>query len=282
MTISKQLFEFLILFCLAMACLLASLSATAGQGNVIRVGSDGGTCDFPNLQTAINSASDGDVILLSGSADHYRGNTYGIFAKSLTIRGGYASCTASESTGRTTLDADQQGRVFDIWMPTGEDGPQNVVLENLLITNGFTNQSGGGILIEGRPGALSVTLNDVRVENNESEANGGGVAVVINGPIAGFGGLVLVTDADSSIGSNVAGLNGGGLACINSSNHNIGNSNMMIIDRTNVINNEATNGGGFAAVDCATIQWYSGGSIILIIPDSAIFGNSATGFGGGI
>ncbi|QOC21802.1 hypothetical protein IC757_12255 [Wenzhouxiangella sp. AB-CW3] len=200
----------------------------------------------------------------------------------MTIRGGYASCTATESTGQTILDADGQDRIFDIWMPKGEDGPHSVVLENLLITNGYTSQSGGGVLIEGRPGALSVTLNNVRVENNESEANGGGVAVLINEAIAGHGGLVLVTDADTWIGSNVAGHYGGGLACMNLSGYNVGISNMMVIDRTNIIDNQATNGGGFAAVDCATIQWYSGGSMFLIVPDSAIFGNSATGSGGGI
>ncbi len=278
----KQLIQVSLFLGVLMSCLLASPSATAGQGNVIRVGSDGADCDFSSLQTAINSASDGDVILLSGSADHHRGNTYGIFAKSLTIRGGYTSCTATESTSQTTLDADGQNRVFDIWMPAGEDGTQTVVLENLVITNGLTSGSGGGILIEGRRGAQSVTLNNVRVENNEAGANGGGVAVLINGPSSGSGDQLLISDSDSWIGSNIAGEYGGGLSCMNPSGHAIGFTNLILIDRTNVIDNQAVNGGGFAAVDCATIQWYSGGSMFLFIPDSAIVANTATGLGGGI
>ena len=56
----------------------------------------------------------------------------------------------------------------------------------------------------------------------------------------------------------------------------------MVIDRTNVIGNEAINGGGFASVNCATTQWYSGGSQFLFLPDSAIAANTASELGGGI
>ena len=171
---------------------MASQFAVAGQGNMIRVGSDATDCDYAGLQNAINAASDGDVILLSGSADHHRGNVYSIFTKSLTIRGGYASCTATDPSGRTTLDANEQARVFDIWLPSGEDGLQEVILENLVITNGLSNNSGGGILVEGRPGAQFVRLKNVQVTNNEAIASGGGVAVLINAPRGGAGG------ADSS------------------------------------------------------------------------------------
>ena len=261
---------------------MASLSAFAGQDTVIRVGSDDTGCDYASLQSAITAASDGAVILLSGSTDHHRGNIYQVFTKSLTIRGGYASCTATDPSGRTTLDANQQGRVFDIWLPSGADGPQEVILENLEITNGQTSNSGGGILIEGRPGVQSVTLKNVQVTNNQATASGGGVAVLIGGPRDGAGGLILVSDAASMIDSNVSGANGGGLACLNPSGHNIGIGNLMVIDRTNVIGNEAINGGGFSSVNCATTQWYSGGSQFLFLPDSAIAANTASELGGGI
>lgn len=272
-------------FCGLLFCGL-SLSALAGQENLIRVGPDESTCDFTSLAPAIQAAGSGDVIALSGPADHYRGNTYNIFNRSLTIRGGYSSCTAAEPTGRTTLDADGQGRVIDIWVPAGEEGPHQVVLENLVVINGQTNNVGAGILVEGRPGHLSVTLNNVRVADNSAEASGGGIAVVINGPRDSSTGvdasLILITDAATSVEGNVAGANGGGIACFNPSSHNIGLSNLMVIDRSNVIGNQAVNGGGFSAVNCGTTQWYSGGSQVFIFPDSAITLNTASERGGGI
>jgi hypothetical protein len=254
-------------------------------GNILTVGSDPGICDYLDLQAAIDSASSGDTIRLSGSSAYHSGNTYSIFTKSLTIQGGYSTCSASEPSGRTVLNADGNGRVFDIWLPPAEEGPQEVLLENLVVINGSTGGTGGGILIEGRPGASRLTLANVEVRDNETTGNGGGVGVLINGPRiqgGGAGGLILIMDSDSSIVTNTAGANGGGLACRNPSEHSIGFSNLMLLDRTSIIGNQAVNGGGLAALHCAVIQYSSGGTQAFLFTDAAISLNTASESGGGL
>lgn len=61
---------------------------TARSGNTLHVGEDATTCDYLDLQAAIDAASSGDTIRLSGSTAHHSGNTYSIHAKSLSIQGG--------------------------------------------------------------------------------------------------------------------------------------------------------------------------------------------------
>lgn len=190
---------------LAVALLiLAAGSAVAGTagGSVITVGEALASCDHNDLQSAIDAAADGDVIQVSGPADLHRGNTYAIYNQSLIIRGGYDSCTANEPTGRTTLDADGQGRVFDIWLPATL-AEQDVHLENLVVTNGQTSGVGGGILIEGRQNALFVRLDNVEVSSNTTTNSGGGIGLLIND--SGGTGPMLYIDDESSMIENEAG-----------------------------------------------------------------------------
>src|SRR5690606_25992332 len=50
-------------------------------------------CDFSNLQDAIHAATPGDTIRIARSTGHL-GNTYTLYGKSLTLRGGFDSCNA--------------------------------------------------------------------------------------------------------------------------------------------------------------------------------------------
>ena len=137
----------------------------------------------------------------------------------MTIRGGYDDCLDNSPSGRTVLDANGSGTVFDIWLQTGDPGPMNVVLENLVIRGGDAGfLGGGGLLVEGRQGQLAVELINTEVTNNNSVSNGGGIRVAVNAS-AESSGPILTLDDDSSIVNNTAGGNGGGLACDNPDNH---------------------------------------------------------------
>lgn len=256
-----------------------SAVATAAGGAVITVGADAGVCDYVDLQSAINGASSGDIIRVSGSAEVHRGNTYDLFAQSLTIRGGFDSCSAIEPSGRTTLDADGQGRLFDIWLPSNQ-AEQTVYLENLLLINGQTSGTGGGILIEGRKGAQFVSLENVELRSNETSGNGGGIGMLINGDNAGSG-PILYMDDESAIVDNQAGGNGGGFSCSSSGGFSLQGPH-VIMDRVSILANQATNGGGMAVQNCQQIDYIGGGTQFLFVTNAAITGNTALESGGGV
>ncbi len=262
----------------------ASARLAMRGGSTIRVGSDATSCDFNNLASAISAANSGDTILLERNVDLYLGGSYNLFNRSLTIRGGYDDCLADSPSGRTILDADGQGRVFDIWLSTGSTSQMDVVLENLSIRGGLSNSSSGGagLLIEGRQGLLSVDMINVEVINNEliSSANGGGIRVLVNAPAEGSGALLNIDNASSIQGNSALG-NGGGLACDNPGSH-AHESTVLRIGAANIVDNSATNGGGLSLNNCRNVFIYNGGPVFLIIPTGVIFANTASEKGGGI
>lgn len=270
------------LLCAAVALLAGSTMVMAGGGTVITVGESITACDHTDLQSAIDGADHGDTVHLSGSADFHQGNTYGIFSKSVTIRGGFDSCSATEPTGRTTLDADGQGRVFDIRLQlhTGLVTEQNVYLENLVVINGVTSGAGAGIFIEGRQGAQHVSLENVEVGSNVTSGDGGGIAVMVDGGTEGSG-LMLYVDEESSILDNEAGQDGGGFSCTNDSNYSISGP-LVLMDRVSIFGNQATNGGGMSARDCGQIRYVGGGTQFLLFTNAAITANTALESGGGV
>ena len=155
----------------------------------------------------------------------------------------------------------------------------------MVVINGNTAGPGAGILVEGRPDALAVTLSNVEVRDNSTTGSGGGVGVLINGPRVSDGSisnLILFMDEDSSIDTNTAQGNGGGLVCLNAANHNIQPANLLLLDRVAIRGNEATNGGGLAAENCRHITYASGGTQTLIFLTGGIGGNTATESGGGV
>ena len=256
-------------------------------GSTIRVGSDSATCDYNSLTDALNAANHGDIILLEKNDGLYLGGIYSVLSFSVTIRGGYEDCLDNEPSGRTTLDANGQGRVFDLWLPPVSNVEMNVVLENLSIRGGSTASSrgGAGILIDGRQGRMNVELRNVEVAGNTvtSNANGGGIRVFFNDDGEGTGALLSI-DNDSIIQGNTAQGNGGGLACDNPNDFQR-DGTVIRIGSIEIAVNTATNGGGLALDNCSNVFLYGGGPIvpfIIPIPTGAIYSNTATEKGGGL
>ena len=87
--------------------------------------------DFDEIQSQIESASEGDTIYISGV---YKGSGTEItIDKSITIEG-----QSSELSNYTYLDADGQSRIFYITA-------SNVVIKNVVFRNGDTSGNGGAM-----------------------------------------------------------------------------------------------------------------------------------------
>lgn len=253
-------------------------------GNIIRVGSDAGTCDYDNLVDALSGAGNGDTIQLEKDTSLYLGDTYDLENLSVTIRGGYESCSDTTPTGRTILDADGDAdRVFTVLGLTSN--PVNIVLENLAIRGSqFVFDAGGaGLAIAGRQGLLSVDLRNVQIAFNEivtSDGDGGGILVVISGDAIDTSPLVTI-DNDSMINDNSAPGYGGGIACTNPPASSTAGE-VIIIGSAAIANNSAVDGGGIALIDCGETLYAGGGPIVFGAPSGAIFNNTASSNGGGV
>jgi predicted outer membrane repeat protein len=248
----------------------------------------GAQCEFDDLQTAINNANDGDVLRLAGGLDH-SGRSYQVFfaGPSITIRGGYADCSAgATASGRTDINVDGSSLpVFDIWFDGGGSARQ-INLENLLI-RGSSGSSAAGVAVEGRIGQLQVNLRNVEIADNSRTgsvaARGAGLRVVTSAAAVGAGPMVTVDD-DSLIINNQAEGDGGGVYC--ESSHANGDHVPLRIGNAVIAGNEAANGGGVAIAGCRNVELYTGGEIVLVIiipvPSGGIINNIASNNGGGI
>jgi Ca2+-binding RTX toxin-like protein len=155
----------------------------------------------------------GNKYLLTIEGDEITGNTdrggdLDIYTvKNLTIRG--------TGTEKAIIDASglpSGNRVFQILSGA------NVTMENLIVTGGKKNASGGGIVNDG-----NLTLKNTSVVDNEATLDGGGI---VNG-----GSLLAI---DSNISENSSSRNGGGI-------YNVGTFRLV----NSLLNdNYANNGGG--------------------------------------
>ena len=266
-----------------LAALAAELTATAtkpaGAGAVIRYAGAG--CPFATIQAAVNASSDGDTVrVLTGSYDE----RVTVFSKEINIVGGFDNCSASTSTGRSTINRGGAGLGLDVFYPAATADPVRTVnIENFRIINGGgSGFDSGGAVIEGRPGRLTVNFRNVEISGNSREGtgeNGGGVRIIANGTASDFNAMVTF-DNDSLLTNNSAAGNGGAIHC--QSNADTGNVTLLRLGTTLVFDNEATHGGGIAVDGCSNVFLYSGGPIVLIFPAGGIVNNTATENGGGI
>ena len=152
-----------------------------------RVGVDN-TCAYSTIQQAVNAASSGATVRVSGGV--YFENV-DISGKSLTIRGGY-DATCANLTGATTRveGSLNTGSVVDIY-----GGTQT--LANLVISWG--SGTGAGVDVDGR---AVVTLDNTVLVNNHGEYGGG---LWLNS-----GSTVNLTN-DSLVDENTATSPGGGI-----------------------------------------------------------------------
>ena len=196
-----------------------------------------GTCDFNNLQAAINAAasSPGEDFIRVASDQSYLQQAITIGQQDLTIIGGYASCAAALPSdavpaGSTILNG-AGGAAAPVISITGS-GVR--VLSNLLIRNGDNVQSGtscgGGVRFVGRG---ELRLRTVGVSQNSAN-NGGGVCLIGTGTPT-----TLSIEEDVTINNNEATTgSGGGIAISGTARL------LMLRDRTLVTGNLASNGDG--------------------------------------
>ncbi|MBU1111041.1 hypothetical protein KKB83_05505 [Patescibacteria group bacterium] len=147
------------------------------------------TCDTDNPQQAVDWASPGDIIKLeAGTFTGAEPKTYPydtgfwvytktttqtvIISQSLTFLGGYTPTNWEMPQGKTTLDAQGEGRVFLIDNLDHNAPPINVTLENLIVTNGWSEATNGGGIFADR---TNLTVRGCRVRNNHAGAGGGGI-----------------------------------------------------------------------------------------------------------
>jgi hypothetical protein len=132
--------------------------------SIIRV-----TEDSLSIQSAIESASDGDIILVDPGT--YLGQI-NFLDKNVTLASLIYSGYDQNDLAKTILDGDGQGPI--VTFNDGQD--QSAILLGFIIENGSASQSGGGILIED----ASPTIDRNIIHNNHAGScggTGGGIAV---------------------------------------------------------------------------------------------------------
>ncbi len=151
--------SFAVVLCLLVAsitlafCLWSASAPPAGAAQHTVCPAGPPTCNHADIQSAVDAASDGDVIKVA--TGNYAGvNTRAglkplvYLDKSVTLRGGYTTAFAEPpdpAANPTTLDAGGQGRVIYV------TGNVSVTLEGLRITGGnATGLQGGPIREAGR------------------------------------------------------------------------------------------------------------------------------------
>ena len=205
--------------------------ATGSQGPAGPTGPAASACQvtnssnsYTNLQTAINGASNGATLVVSGICDGNFNFSPGS-AQTLTIKG---SPTA-------TLNGGETGSVLTLG-----NSNATMTLDNLVITGGIalSPTAGGGITSKG-----TLTLEgDTQVENNTSAAAGGcGVGIAMSGSLTLEGNAQI----DNNRGPNTC---GGGIS--------VTFGTVTLEDNAQVDNNSSENGGGGISVG-------NGGSVTL-------------------
>lgn len=227
-------------------------------GPVVTVGDDD-ACDYTadslnpgqGLQQALDDASsdangaDTTEILVANSGN-YTGRNYYINddlggEQSVTIIGGYDTCSSSDPGGHTVLDA--TGNSSPVITIDAVDPQQTVSLENLMITGGSA-EKGGGIRIGNNNWVMAT---NVSIDANSAE-NGGGIHV----EDTGGDDTVFWLLNGSFIGNNTADGDGGGLYCTG------GNALVAFDSFTGIMGNSANSGGGFQAQDGCHLVTFSG------------------------
>ncbi len=256
--------------------------ANQNRGGFVSVGPDV-TCNFNAGGSRIQDAIDSGATEIRVTNDDTYTENLSLNDIDVIIRGGYANCDDANDgalpAGLTTLDG--SGMLAPIIDITGDSSRNNIVLENLFITNG---QRGG---INATSADVLVEINDSFIGSNSHNGQGGGISI--------FGGDTDIIASNVSINQNNA-LFGGGIACQGFQ------ASVLIIGDSTMQNNSAigpgsgtssggTGGAVFLAQAC-TFSLYSGSlsdeskAIAsnhqkgLILP--TFFSNTSNSFGGAI
>lgn len=240
---------------------------------VFRVGTGTG-CTHANVAAALSSAEASaglDTILLTRSITYTQQAIVINTNQSLTLTGGYATCTSAEDSTYTTLNGAGGAAAPVLRITAGTDAV--VSLRKLTITGGDTpgTDRGGGVLFVGDG---LVTIADSTVTSNVA-GFGGGIAALGTGDYA-----ELDIGANVSIVQNSARYNGGGLHLENLETviraDNIG----IFLNQAIGLNGNGGYGGGIAVRACDRPSILYLGSPGLS-GSGVIFSNTAR-YGGGV
>ena len=181
---------------------------------------------FATIQTAIDSSSDGDTVLVETGT--YVENI-DFDGKNIVIGSHFLTTGDTSFISQTIIDGDSSGTVVSI--VNGEDS--SAVLTGLTIQNGFSTWSGGIQLISSNPKLISLV-----VQNNYARNTGAGIMIRSSDPII----HQTVVKGNKLVGTGMGVRRGAGIFCANSS---------AIITETKITNNINMEGrsGGIEFVD---------------------------------
>ena len=240
------------------------LAGPLSAAQFITVGSDP-ACDTTSLTDAINDVDNGGTVLLANNQS-YDGIEITVDMKSVTISGGFPTCSSLNPSGRTTLGRDTSRAISTRFGTTSYE----LRLINLEITGASGSGDGAGIRLGNR---THLKLENVLIHGNETTGRGGGI--YMNGPI---GQRISIDFPGTEIFNNQASL-GGGIYCEESS----GTVRRGVIELNAglIRGNRATeNGGGIYLEDC-DLTLRAGareGNTVF----AGIYDNEAVGDGGGL
>lgn len=185
----------------------------SASAETITVCLDGG-CAYSDIQLAIDSADDGDVIEIAAGT-YFQGGQIDTAGKAVHLRG------AVDATGRplTVLDGANDHGVLLCRNKEGAD----TILENLVVRNGSGNFGGGLYCFNSHPSIINCTFRD----NRATQYYGGGVYLAVSDPVisncrfldntaAQHGGGIYLDFSSPQLSNcifegNAASLSGGGL-----------------------------------------------------------------------
>ena len=181
---------------------------------------------FATIQTAIDSSSDSDTVLVAVGT--YVENI-DFDGKNIVIGSHFLTTGDTSFISQTIIDGDSSGTVVSI--VNGEDS--SAVLTGLTIQNGFSTSSGGIQLISSNPKLISLV-----VQNNYARNIGAGIMIRSSDPII----HQTVVKGNKLVGTGMGVRRGAGIFCANSS---------AIITETKITNNINMEGrsGGIVFVD---------------------------------
>ena len=214
-----------------------------GMAGVISINAGGATLqvpgDYPTIAEAIDAAVAGDTINIA--AGTYYEADLAVGAANITLRGE----ANADGTPAVTIDAQQQGRVFEMvggGPPPGIAGL--VVFDTLVITGGAVNGNGGGVSITN----CSPTFLNCTITQNSCTGNGGGVFVYHQGEGAPWTGASPLLIGCTIIGNEAQ--DGGGMF---SSSNGYGAGAQPSLDGCLVTENTASNSAGAGGIRHTTL-----------------------------
>ena len=120
--------------------------------------------DYATIQAAIDAAVDGDEIIVSPGI-YYENINFG--GKAVTLGSHFYTTQDTSYISQTIIDGGENGSVVTF----ENEESAGSVLTGFTITNGYTENYGGGIFTSDY---CSPTLNNLRIINNHAEWRGGG------------------------------------------------------------------------------------------------------------